>query len=184
MTPADMSAIRVQKRILHEKFRDLISLSPFLQIAVARGKSSIAPRSRYLITHSSLAIACSPMFSSFVQYNLTNEMELIAEYWQYLSQIIKPKRDFIEDKISATEVRQKTILSGTAVIGAFGKLGAQVITAQPVLWKKNLIPLKEIDWNRNASSIREGKAVKNGVLLKGEKAKILIYKKLKQICEN
>jgi hypothetical protein len=179
-----MSARRVQKRILNEKVRDLLSLSPFLQMAVAIDKSSIAPRSRYLITHSCLAMACSPMFSSFDQHNLTNEMELIAEYWQYLSQIIKPWDDFSEEKISATEVRQKTILSGTATVGGLGKLGAQVITAQPVLWKKNLIPLKEIDWNRNASSIWDGKAVKNGVLLKGEKAKILIYKKLKQICEN
>ncbi len=176
-----MSARRVKKRILHEKIKDLLSLSPFLQIAVARGKSSNAPRSRYLLTHSCLAMACSPMFFSFHQHQFTNEMELIAEYWQYLSQMIKPWRNFFEGKISATEVRQKTILSGTTAVGALGKLGAQTITAHPDSWKKNLIPLKEIDWNRNASSIWEGVAVRNGVLLKGERAKEITYNILKQI---
>lgn len=108
-------------------------------------------------------------------------MELIPEYWQYLSQIIKPWRDFFEGKISAAEVRKKTILSGTATVGASGKLGAQVISAHPESWKKNLIFLKELDWNRIGSSIWEGAAVRNGVLLKGQRAKEITYNILKQI---
>lgn len=176
-----MSASGVQKRILHEKVRDLLSLSLFLKVAVAIDKSSIAPRSRYLLTHSCLSMACSPMFSSFDKHNLTNEMELVAEYWQYLGQIIKPWREYFNGKISANNVRQKTILSGTAAVGALGKLGAQIITAEPASWKKKLIPLRELDWKRNASSIWEGVAVRNDVLLKGEKAKMLTYQILKQI---
>lgn len=183
-TQQTMSAKRVKKRILYEKVKDLLSLSPFLQMAVARGKSSIAPRSRYLLTHSCLAMACNPMFSSFDQHDLTNQMALVAEYWQYLSQILNPWRDFFDGKISANEVRQKTILNGTTAVGALGKLGAQVIITHPISWKKNLMPLKEIDWNRNFSIIWEGTAVKNGALLKGKRAKMLTYQILKQICES
>jgi DNA sulfur modification protein DndE len=180
-TQQTMSAKRVKKRILHEKVKDLLSLSPFLQMAVARGKSSIAPRSRYLLTHSCLAMACSPMFSSFDQHDLTNQMALVAEYWQYLSQILNPWRDFFDGKISANEVRQKTILNATTAVEALGKLGAQVIITHPISWKKNLMPLKEINWNRNFSSIWEGVAFRNGVLLKGESAKEITYNILKQI---
>jgi len=176
-----LSARGIRKRTICEKVKDLLAHSQFLRIAVAVGKSSLAPRSRHLLTHSGLARACNPMFSALDRLDRTDTMATVAEYWQCLSQIINPWRDYLNGKVSAHEVRQTTILSSTIVVAALGRLGTQVLTAELGSWRGEIERLADFDWRRN-SAIWEGRAIKNGVLSKGETAEVLTGNVLKLKC--
>lgn len=171
----------MKKRTVLEKVKDLFTHSSFLRIAVAVGKSSLAPRARHLLTHTCLAKACNPIFSALEQTGGVNATAMVAEYWQCLSQFIGPWRDYLDGKVSAHNIRKTTILASSTVIAALGRLGAQILIAEQDSWREKVERLAGIDWSRN-SPIWKGRVIGGGILLKGVIAEVLTGNILKQTC--
>lgn len=169
-------------KIIREMTRDLLVHSEFLNRAVATEVSSLALRSQKLLTLSGLAKASMPLFIALDKYEAKKASVIVADYWTYLSQILIPWRDYLDGKISAPKVREGTILASATVIGALGKLGADILTIEPDLWREALQNLATLNWDRKTCSVWEGRAISNNKLLHGHRPTMLIYNHLKLVC--
>jgi DGQHR domain-containing protein len=182
-TGRNITSKRVQKNSLLERSKNLIAHSPFLQKAVALGKSSLAPRSQQLFPHTAFARACTPLFNALAKTDKMTADKKIAEYWNELCQVIPPWKAFEDSQITASDVRNSTALTSTAVLVALGQVGAIVLVCEPDNWSKVISPLSLLYWGREKSSVLEGAAIKDGVLLRGEVAESQTFEVLKGACK-
>ena len=169
-------------RLIREMTKDLLAYSEFLNRAVATEVSSLAPRSQKLLTLSGLAKASKPLFIALHKYEAKKASILVADYWDHLGHILAPWRDYLDGKVSASKVREATILASATVVCALGKLGAHILEVKPDLWRETLQNLAVLDWHRKAYSVWEGRATNNINLLTGHRAEMLIYNSLKLAC--
>lgn len=179
-TSRNMTNIRFQKNTLLERSRDVTAYSPFLQKAVALGKSSLAPRAQQLFPHTAFARACTPLLNALDKLDKKASDKKIAEFWDKLCQVLHPLKAFGESQITASEVRNTTVLTSTAILVALGQIGAEVLISYPDCWMDAIGQLSKLDWSRGNTSDFEGVAVADGVLVRGEFAESQTLKILKK----
>ena len=172
----------IKSRTIREMTKDVLVFSQFLSHAVAVGKSTMAPRSKQLLTHSGFIKACKPLFYILFKFGIKDAPVRAAEYWQYLSQVIIPWRNYQDDTLSASVVRNTTVLTSAAMMSALGRLGAQLFKENPNTWRENLANLTDLNWNRGFPSLWEERATRNGRLLKGPRAELRTLNLLKLTC--
>lgn len=182
-TGRNITSKRVQKNTLLERSRDVIAYSPFLQKAVALGKSSLAPRAQQLFPHTAFTRACAPLFTALAKTDKAAADKKIAEYWDEICQVIPPWKAYDASQTTASEIRNSTALTSTAVLVALGQIGAIVIVCDPNKWQKAISPLSLLNWGRGKYSVLEGAAIKDGVLLRGEVAERQTLEVLKGACK-
>ena len=170
------------KRTTQERTKDLLQLSPFLNLAVAVGKCSLAPRAQHLLPHSAFARACGPLFAALDRVNGSDSDRKIAEFWDYLYQTLKPWNEYFHHRIPASEIRSSSVLASTTVLVALGKLGAELLVRCPSTWKETVNRLSVLDWSRSTASGFEGVALQSGKLLKGDEAETSTLGYLRKIC--
>ena len=170
------------KKTFQEMTKDALKHSRFLSRAVAVEVSSLSPRSRKLLTLSGLAKGSTPIYNVLSNYQNDNATLLVAAYWDLLSQILKPWNEYLNKRASASEVRNSTILSSVAVVSALGNLGAYIFEITPDSWQQAVGNLATLDWSKSPSSVWEGRAIKNGVLISGKKAELLTCNLMKLAC--
>lgn len=179
----NISSKRVQKNSLLVRSKGVIDCSQFLQKAVALGKSSLAPRAQQLFPQTAFTRACTPFFDALAKTNKAAADKKIAEYWDELCQVIPAWKDYAASLTTASEIRNSTALTSTAVLVALGQIGAIVLASDPDNWPKAISPLSLIDWGRGKSSVLEGTAIKDGVLLRGDVAERQTFEVLQEACK-
>lgn len=182
-TGRNITSKRVQKNTLMERSKNVISYSPFLQKAVALGKSSLAPRAQQLFPHTAFTRACTPLFNALAQLDKKAADKKIAEYWDKLCQVLRPWKAFGESQTTASDIRNSTTLTSTAVLVALGQIGAEVLVRAPDNLPEAVTYLSQIDWSRSLTSIFEGAAIKEGVLIRGDTAERQTFEILKEACK-
>jgi DNA sulfur modification protein DndB len=173
---------KLAARTMREMTKDLLIHSRFLGRAVAVEVSSLSPRARKLLTLSGLTKGSTPMFNALRKTRTDNATLLVAGYWDYLSQILRPWREYQNNRSSASEIRNSTILASATVVSALGHLGAYLLRTKPDSWKQALDNLATLDWSKTPSSIWEGRALEKGTLMMGKKAELLTCNLMKLTC--
>jgi DNA sulfur modification protein DndB len=169
-------------RTMREMTKDLLIHSRFLGRAVEIKSSSLAPRSLKLLTLSGLTKGSTPIFNILRKSETDNAVLVVASYWDYLSQLLKPWHEYLHNQANASEVRNSTILSSATVVSALGHLGAYLFETKPDSWKQAVDNLAMLDWSKKPSSIWEGRALEKGTLMMGKKAELLSCNLMKLTC--
>ncbi len=128
--------------------RNVIESSKFLNLAVAQEKSSLPTRSSKLWTGSAVRRAMQSLLnSSSVQP--TMEMGIrIAESWDVLASAIPALDDYANGKITASELRETTVLPLASMIPPLAQVCAKIASAPPDSCATALQKITAVDWSQ------------------------------------
>lgn len=129
-------------------------------------KSSLSARSNKLFTLSSLYTANQTLFSGCKGRSVDDLAELAANYWGEVGALIPEWSRVIKREMPASEVRQGFLHSHGIALQALGRVGNILIQQPATEFKKQLRPLKNIDWSRSNSKVWEGRAMTGGRVTK------------------
>ena len=139
-----------------EIFRDIVDME----------RSSLAMRSRKLLTLSAFYNACADLVDGMATGNLTEDADLARGYWEAVAQYFPSWAHVREGRIPASEVREGYIHSHGIALQALGKAGNALLKLHPKNWRKRLENLNSIDWSRSNAKTWEGRALIGGKVSK------------------
>ncbi len=127
-------------------------------------KTTISNRSKSLFTLNGISESTKMLFGK--SKGLTKQEELLAmDYWNEISKNIPEWNLLINKKITPAEMRKDYVHANTNMLQAFGVVGKTLLSEFPTTWKKKLVNLNDLDWNRT-NPIWEKKVVLNGRMIK------------------
>jgi len=144
----------------------IVLKSPVFKGVVEMEKSSLSARSNKLFTLSSLYTANQTLFSGCTGRSIDDLAELAANYWGEVGASIPEWTRVLKREMPASEVRQGFLHSHGIALQALGRVGNMLIQKSKTELKKQLRPLKHIDWSRSNSKIWEGRAMTGGRVTK------------------
>jgi len=136
---------------------------PLFKGRVERNQTSLAVRSKYFITLSSLYDACIQLLGGPRVVEplkdddeaLTVAQEFCVRYWEKLSDVILPWREVRDGDIKPAEARIENVVAHAVAFYALGSAGAQVLgITSPADWKTNdgsfdlFDKLSGVDWSK------------------------------------
>ncbi len=173
---------RIDRAIEREIAKDSVGLSPFLTRAVDLSSITLALRSSRLFTLSAYARACRPLLQAPLSTSYQTAAEQLAAYWQYLGDLLPPWRRFSSKLLTASELRERTVLANASLLGGLALLGAHLFADSPARWHARVAPLEDLDWQ--ADSPRwQGVIVSEGKRSRGNAAMQSAFRLLLNACE-
>jgi DNA sulfur modification protein DndB len=137
---------------------------PLFKNRVERNQTSLAVRSKYFITLSSLYDACTQLLGgSRVVDGLADDddalnaaQEFCVNYWNKLSEVIQPWREVRDGDMKPAEARIENVVAHAVAFYALGSAGAQVLgISSPSDWSRvsddelvQFDKLSEVDWSK------------------------------------
>ena len=143
---------RIDRAIEREIAKDSVAFSPFLTRAVDLSSITLALRSSRLFTLATYARACRPLLKAPRSPSHQTTAEQLAAYWQHLGDLLPPWRSFTGKLITATELRERTVLANASLLGGLGLLGARLLVESPADWQTRVSPLADLDWQAGCPS--------------------------------
>ncbi|MDI1496286.1 MAG: DNA sulfur modification protein DndB [Cenarchaeum symbiont of Oopsacas minuta] len=93
------------------------------------------------------------------------EQTLVTDYWNEVTKNMVDWNLLITKKVTATELRKDYVHASTNMLQALGLAGRVLLDEFPKNWKRKLVGLSRIDWNRT-NDLWEGKFVLHGKMIK------------------
>jgi hypothetical protein len=146
----------------------IVRESAFLTKAVAHGKSSLAPRSRKLITESSFAKAAHPGLG--LPGSKENQQAMAQEFWEMLAITLPEWNAYSAGTLTAAEIRADSILGSAKTFLALGELAGLLFQKFPSDWRSVLTGMAAFDWKRDSSPWAEFACRKGNTLAAGAKS--------------
>ncbi|MGE9267875.1 MAG: DNA sulfur modification protein DndB [Verrucomicrobiales bacterium] len=132
--------------------RSIIRESPFLEKAVAIGKSSMSLRSRHLWAESAVQKSITMAIKEgIIDLSLHNKTSFIST-WNKLVRHIPLLADFQNDKISAQKLRESTTLTQAACAQALILLAAHLTKQSDTFSPQFISKLKKYDWSSSSAN--------------------------------
>jgi hypothetical protein len=156
--------LRLKRAIDREIARDSIEFSPFLQRAIDRSTSRSLRASR-LFRFTGFSRACRPLLADPLAPAAQPAAELLAAWWQYLGDLLPPWRRFAAKLITASDLRERTVLGNYSILAGLALLGERLLFESPNDWKSRVAPLADLDWQSNNPRWQES------LVVEGRKAK-------------
>lgn len=160
--------------------RQFVLSSPLFRDIVEMERSTLAQRSRKLITLSAVYGATTSLLSG---YEGDASVELMSNFWSAAADLF-PEWQLVRDRrLSAGEVRQDFIHSHGTVLHALGRTGNALIHTgvnSQAGFAKRLQPLKRLDWSRGNAELWEGRAIIGGRVSKATQNVLLTTSVLKK----
>ncbi|MFI1884694.1 DNA sulfur modification protein DndB [Streptomyces jumonjinensis] len=125
-------------------------------------KSNLSPRSRMMFTLSALYYGTQALLQG-LEIKPGEATDLAQSYWEAIDTTL-PEWAMVRNRtLSATEMRRDFIHSHGIALHALGRIGNSLLreSTAPSKWKKQLTPLKKVDWTRSNSDW-EGRAIVGG----------------------
>ena len=143
--------------------RRVVLLSPFFRDIVEMDRSTLALRSRKLLTLSAIYGATRVLLSGLDVP--ADEKEVIAaRFWEAVAALF-PEWQLVHDrKITSGEVRQDFIHTHGTVLHALGNVGSTLVQSGVCGdgFREALAPLGELDWSRTNAALWEGRTLIGG----------------------
>lgn len=161
-----LSILYDHRDVLSRKVLRLAETVDLFKGRIEKEKSSISNRSRKLFTLSALYNANKHIFSDVKTSSpqqIEKDFNFAKEYWNFLSEIIKPWVLVKEDKLSAYEFRKEFTVGHAVLLETLGMVGGQFKELRN--WKEKIRPLEKIDWSRSNPQW-DGLAVEKGRMVK------------------
>lgn len=143
--------------------RTIVGRSPVFKGCVEMEKSNLSPRSRMMFTLSALYYGTQALLQGLELKSVDAAAELAQAYWEAIDQYVPEWALVRERKLAAMEVRRDFIHSHGIALHALGRIGNSLLreSTARTKWKKQLVPLKKVDWSRSNSDW-EGRAIVGG----------------------
>ncbi|NYV73210.1 DNA sulfur modification protein DndB [Streptomyces sp. UH6] len=143
--------------------RTMVGRSPIFKGCVEMEKSNLSPRSRMMFTLSALYYGTQALLKGLELKSVDVAAELAQAYWEAIDQHMPEWALVRERKLAAMEVRRDFIHSHGIALHALGRIGNSLLreSTARARWKKQLVPLKRVDWSRSNSDW-EGRAIVGG----------------------
>jgi DNA sulfur modification protein DndB len=131
-----------------------ITMTLLSQVAVLEGRvdkehASLSRRSPSLITLGALHDGTKELLGEVSEENFTEKVDLAVAFWQTLAEAIPAWADVAAGRITAPEVREKTIATHAVTLRAIGGAGRGLIEALPDRWASTMREVfSAIDWSR------------------------------------
>jgi hypothetical protein len=173
---------RIDRAIEREIAKDSVSFSPFLTRTIDLNSITLALRSSRLFTLATYARACRPLLEVARSTSHQTAAEQHAAYWQHLGDLLPPWRRFAGKLITATELRERTVLANASLLGGLGLLGARLLAESPADWQTRVSPLADLDWQAGSPSW-QGIIVTKGKRGRGNAAMQSAFRLFLNACE-
>ena len=148
----DENALLVKEVVLKSGFfRDLVEVE----------KSSLAKRSRHLLTLSALYAATAALLQKKGDAPFAERYDLARAFWEAVAKAIPEWGLVHQGQMSAQEVRQGFLHSHAIALQAFGRVGS-VLVSNGKPWRRKIQKLGGINWSRTNSALWEGRAMVGG----------------------
>ncbi|WP_307818362.1 DNA sulfur modification protein DndB [Streptomyces sp. MBT62] len=125
-------------------------------------KSNLSARSRMMFTLSALYYGTQALLQGLaIKHDAA--VDLAQSYWEEIDMALPEWAMVRERELSATEMRRDFIHSHGIALHALGRIGNSLFreSVAPLKWKKQLAPLKSVDWTRSNTDW-EGRAIVGG----------------------
>ncbi|WP_458245669.1 DNA sulfur modification protein DndB [Streptomyces sp. MAI_2237] len=142
--------------------RTLTERSAIFKGFVEMEKSTLSARSRKLFTLSALYFGNQSLLQG-LELQQDEATGLAQSFWEAMDAAL-PEWAMVRDKqLSAQEMRRDFIHSHGIALHALGRIGNSLLreSLKVTVWKKRLVPLKQVDWSR-ANADWEGRAIVGG----------------------
>ncbi|MFZ4297297.1 DNA sulfur modification protein DndB [Streptomyces cinereoruber] len=142
--------------------RTLTERSVIFKGFVEMEKSTLSARSRKLFTLSALYFGNQSLLQS-LDLKQDEAIRLTQAFWEAVDTAL-PEWAMVRDRqLSAQEMRRDFIHSHGIALHALGRIGNSLLrkSAKAAEWKRQLIPLKDVDWTRTNIDW-EGRAIVGG----------------------
>ncbi|MGW1890122.1 DNA sulfur modification protein DndB [Streptomyces sp. NPDC002004] len=125
-------------------------------------KSNLSARSRMMFTLSALYYGTQSLLQGLT-FRHEAAVDLAQSYWEEIDKALPEWAMVRERELSATEMRRDFIHSHGIALHALGRIGNSLFreSVAPSKWKKQLAPLKTVDWTRSNTDW-EGRAIVGG----------------------
>ncbi|MET8442731.1 MULTISPECIES: DNA sulfur modification protein DndB [Streptomyces] len=142
--------------------RSMISQSTTFKGFVEMEKSNLSPRSRKMFTLSALYFGTQALLQG-LEIEGDKATDLAQSYWEAIDKSLPEWAQVRAKELSATEMRRDFIHSHGIALHALGRIGNSLFreSTAPSKWKKQLAPLKTVNWTR-ANPHWEGRAIVGG----------------------
>lgn len=142
--------------------RSMISQSTTFKGYVEMEKSNLSPRSRKMFTLSALYFGTQALLQG-LEIEGDKATNLAQSYWEAIDKSLPEWAQVRAKELSATEMRRDFIHSHGIALHALGRIGNSLFreSTAPSKWKKQLAPLKTVNWTR-ANPHWEGRAIVGG----------------------
>ncbi|MCP4370392.1 MAG: DNA sulfur modification protein DndB [Deltaproteobacteria bacterium] len=176
------------QRILHDHdnpvadlVRQLVEEIPIFKGLTELEKTTISNRSAALFTLSAIYQATQAFLGVGKHEPMgQDQSDLVRQFWKELGQIISEWNDVIEGKLKSAKLRQNYVHAHGVTLLAIGHTGHTLVTQYPDDWPERLLPLDELDWSRENTSLWEGRAMVRGRMSKARDSVLLTANVLKK----
>lgn len=143
--------------------RSMVSRSVVFRGYVEMEKSNLSARSRMMFTLSALYYGTQALLQGLGLKTVDEAADLAQAYWEAIDAHIPEWGMVRERNLSAAEVRRDFIHSHGIALHALGRIGNSLLreSTARAKWKKQLTPLKKVDWSRSNVDW-EGRAIVGG----------------------
>ncbi|MFB6568522.1 DNA sulfur modification protein DndB [Streptomyces noursei] len=142
--------------------RTLASRSVVFRDYVEMEKSNLSARSKKMFTLSALYYGTQALLQG-LELKPDEATELAQAYWETVDKALPEWSMVREQQLSAAEMRRDFIHSHGIALHALGRVGNSLLRDSTAVshWKKQLAPLKKVNWSRTNSDW-EGRAIVGG----------------------
>ncbi len=156
---------------------------PAFRGLVEADRSTLAIRSRKLVTLSAIFAACKDLLQDHKSLSVDAKKELALRFWETVADQFPAWRQVIAGDLSSSDVRQEVIYIHGIGLHSIGRAGRALLKEQPHGWETSLKKLRNIDWSKRNVSVWEGRAMIAGKLSKSGMNVILTANVIKKALE-
>ena len=130
-------------------------------------KTTISNRSKYIFTLNGISESTKIVLGKSKKLNKSEKI-LAIDYWNEVTKNMPDWILLIKKKVTAAELRKDYVHASTNMLHALAMAGRIMLAEYPNSWKRKLVGLNRIDWNRT-NKLWEGKFILNGKMIKNRK---------------
>jgi DNA sulfur modification protein DndB len=129
---------------------DLESVVPLFHGRVDKERGALSGRSHAFTSLAGLQAATSQLVGGLEsEEDYGAALDLAANYWNHLTDIIPPWRDIASGELRPDQARGEYVSVYTLVLWALGSVGGTVFKTNKRSWKRLTEPLADIDWRKS-----------------------------------
>lgn len=141
---------------------------PAFKGLVEMDRSTLAARSRKLLTLSAIYSAVRDLLADQKGLSLDELFELASRFWVKVAEQFPEWKQVAEGALTAGELRRDFIYVHGIGLHAIGRLGRALLRERPKSWEKDLAKFRNVDWSRSNAQLWEGRAMIGGKLSKSD----------------
>lgn len=135
---------------------------PIFKGLVEKEKSKISNRSKALFTLSGIYRGTKELLNNLDFVDLADKKRLVYSFWEETAKYIEEWQAVRNGQRMSSDLRNQSVCAHSITLLALGRAGNALISNHPDSWNTFLPRLSEINWNKDNTSVWDGRVVING----------------------